>query len=91
MVCIVFNESHLSHSEPLFKILNALNVYKINSYQHLNFMYRLRNSDIPAIFNAIVKKLEHKYSTKFLSLNYTLRKYSFNSGRFSISYQGTKL
>ena len=32
-------------------------------------MYRLRNNDTPAIFNDIVKKPEHKYPTKFSSLN----------------------
>ena len=47
-------------------------------------MNRLDNSNIPAIFNDIVKKLEHKYPTKFLSLNYTLRKYSFSNSRFAI-------
>ena len=31
-VRIVFNESRLSHSKPLLKILNALNFYKINLY-----------------------------------------------------------
>ena len=54
-------------------------------------MYRLGNSDIPAIFNDIVKNPEHKYPTKFLSLNYTLRKYSFINRRFSISFRGPKL
>ena len=63
-VCIVFNEGRLSHAKSLLKILNALNVFKVNLYQHLN-------SDIPAIFNGIVKKPEHKYPTKFLSLNIT--------------------
>ena len=38
-------------------------------------MYRLNNSVIPAIFNDIVKKPEHKHATKFSSFNYTLRKY----------------
>ena len=71
---IVFNEGCLSHSKPFFKILNALNVCKINLYQHLNFMHRLENSNIPAIFNDMIKKPEHKYPTKFSSLNYTLRK-----------------
>ena len=51
VVRIVFNEVHLSHSKPLFKFLNALNFYKINLYQHLNFMYRLENSNIPAILD----------------------------------------
>ena len=60
VVRIVFNEGHLSRSKPLFKILNALNVYKINLYQHLNFMYKLKNFNIPAIFNDIVKKSERK-------------------------------
>ena len=35
----LFNEGRLSQSKPLFKILNALNAFKINSYQHLNFVY----------------------------------------------------
>ena len=46
VVRIVFNEGCLNHSKPLFKILNALNICKFNLYQHLNFMYRLGNSDI---------------------------------------------
>ena len=54
-------------------------------------MYRIENSNIPAIFSDIVKKPEHKYSTKFSSLNYTLRKYSFTNSRFAISFQGPKL
>ena len=54
-------------------------------------MYRLGNSDIPAIFNDIVKKPEHKYPTKFSNLNYTLSKYSFINSRFSISFRGPKL
>ena len=64
-VRIVFNEGRLNHSKPLFKTLNALNVYKINLYQHLNFMYRLENSNIPAILNDILKKTEHKYPQNF--------------------------
>ena len=42
-------------------------------------------------FNDIVKKPEHKYPTTFLSLNYTLRKYSFTNSRFLISFRGPKL
>ena len=80
-VRIIFNEGRLNHSKPFFKTLNALNIYKINLYQHLNFMYRLKNSNIPAIFNDIV----NKYPTKFS------RKYSFTNSRFAISFRGPKL
>ena len=38
-VRIVFNKDRLTHSKPLFKNLNALNVHQINIYQHLNFMH----------------------------------------------------
>ena len=54
-------------------------------------MYRLGNSNITAIFNAIIKKPEHKYPTKFSSLKYTLKNYSFTNSRFSISFRGPKL
>ena len=53
-------------------------------------MYRLGNSDIPAIFNDIVKKPENKYTTKFSSLNYTLKKNCFTNSRFSIFFRGPK-
>ena len=35
---IVFNQEKLTHSRPLLRSLNALNVYQINFYQHLNFI-----------------------------------------------------
>ena len=53
-------------------------------------MYRLGNSVIPVIFNDIVKKTEHKYPKKSLTLNYSLRMYSFTNSRFSISFRGPK-
>ena len=31
---IIFNQNKLSHSRPLLRSLNALNVYQINLYQH---------------------------------------------------------
>ena len=40
-VRIVFNKNKLTHSKPLFKNLNVLNVYQTNIYQHLNFMHNL--------------------------------------------------
>ena len=64
-VCIVFNKDKLTHSKPLFKNLNALNVYQINIYQHLNFMHKFINNQIPSIFSSLIKRPEHKYPTNF--------------------------
>ena len=38
---IIFNQEKLTHSRPLLPSLNALNVYQINLYQHLNFMHEV--------------------------------------------------
>ena len=64
-VCIVFNEDKLTHSRPLLRALHALNVYQINLYQHLNFMYKLNTNQVSSIFNDLIKKPEHKYPTRF--------------------------
>ena len=74
---IVFNEGRLSHSKSLFKILITLNVYKINLFQHLNFMYRLENNDIPAILNNIVKKARAQIPNKIFELKLHLKKVFF--------------
>ena len=42
-------------------------------------------------FHNIVKNPEHKYPIKFLTLNYTLRKYFLTNSRFSVFFLGTKL
>ena len=48
---IVFNQEKLIHSRPLLRSLNAVNVYQINLYQHLNFMRKASNNVSPLIFN----------------------------------------
>ena len=39
---IIFDEDILTHSRPLLRSLNALNIYQINLYQHANFMYKFQ-------------------------------------------------
>ena len=62
---IVFNKDKLTHSKPLFEHLNVLNVYQINIYQHLNFMHKFINNQIPSIFIDLIKRPDHKYPTNF--------------------------
>ena len=90
-VRIVYNKDKLSHSKPLLRNLNALNVYQINIYQHLGFMHRFNNDETPKVFNDIIKRPEHRYPTSFSSLNFTLKPYSLNSTKYSISFRGPKL
>ena len=63
---IIFNENNMTHSRPLLRSLNALNVYQINLlFQHLRFMYNFNKNETPIIFNNLIKKPIHKHSTKF--------------------------
>ena len=88
---IVFDEDRLYHSRPLLQRLNALNVYQINLFQHLNFMHRLSIDNLPKNFNNTFKKPGHKYSTKFSICDYSLKKHSLKSSKFAVSYRGPEL
>ena len=90
-VRIVFNKDKLNHSKPLFKNLNALNIYQINIYQHLNYMHKFTNNQIPSIFSDFIKRPNHKYPTNFSQSSFYLKRYSLNSTKYSISIRGPKL
>ena len=53
---IIFNESKMTHSKPLLRSLNTLNVYQINLFQHLRFMHNFNKNENPAVFNNLIKK-----------------------------------
>ena len=88
---IVFDENRLCHSRPLLRRLNALNVYQINLFQHINFMYRLSIDDLAKHFNNTFKNPDHKYPKKFSICNYSLKKHSLKCSKFAVSYRGPKL
>ena len=76
-VRIVFNKHLLTHSKHLFENLNALNIYRKSIYQHLNFMRKFINNQIPSIFSCFRKRADHKYPTNFLQSSFLLKKVFF--------------
>ena len=88
---IVFDENWLCHSITLPWRLNALNVHQINFFQHLNFMHRVSIDGLPKSFSNTFKKPDHEYPTKFSIFNYSLKKNSLKSSKFSVSSQESKL
>ena len=90
-VRIVFNKDKLNNSKPLFENLNALKVYQINIYQHLNFIHKLINNQIPSIFSDFIKRPDHNYPTNVLQSRFYLKRYSLNSTKYSVSIRGPKL
>ena len=88
---IIFNVDKFTHSRPLMKNLNVLNVYQINIYQSLIFMYKFNNKMTPTIFNTLFKKIEHAYPTRFSNNNFVQPKTFSKTTNFSISKRGPYL
>ena len=77
-VCIAFHEDILTQSRPLLLSLNILNVYQINLYQHLAFMYKINKNKAPLTFSELIKKPFHKYTTKFSENCFSLKAISLS-------------
>ena len=88
---IIFYEDILTHSRPLLRSLNALNVYQINLYQHANFMYKFKNNQTPKVFDDMFEKPSHKYPTRSSEVSYTYKKFSLNSSKYSIPIRVPKI
>ena len=81
----------LSHSRSLLRSLNALNVYQINLYQHLNFIYKFKNKQTPKIFNNIIDTPVHQYPTKFSEAKFSVKRFALRSTKYSVSVRGPKI
>ena len=84
----------MTHSRPLLRslnTLNVLNVYQINLFQHLRFMYNFNKNETPVVFNNLIKKPVHKYPTKFSKNNFSLKSFFLNGSKFCVSFRGPKV
>jgi hypothetical protein len=81
IVRLITFKSYSEHTEPLFKKLNLLNIYKINDYMTSLFMFQFYNmNNMPEIFNNFFKtnnEIHHHNtrSSKKLHKTYTRTNY----------------
>ena len=52
-VRIITLSNYISHSEPIFKTLNLLNIDDIHKMNQYKFIHKLYNSSLPAYFNSL--------------------------------------
>ena len=90
-VHIVFNVEKLTHSHLLQQSLSALNIYQINLYHHLAFMYKFNKNKATLTFNKLIKKPFHKHPTKFSKICLSLKAISLKSTKYSIYFCGPKI
>ena len=67
---------------------DILNVYKLNLYQVLNFMFRVHNEIIPKSFQTKFQFIEHKYETRKSKDNFIVPNINTRITRFAISSHG---
>ena len=51
---LIYFKDKLTHAEPLFKKRNALNVYQLNIFQTLNFIYKTKHQLVPSAVPLVI-------------------------------------
>ena len=87
---IIFQKDRLAHSRPLMRQLQALNVYQLNIYQIILFVFKTKIGITPITFQNIFSHIEHNYPTRFSKNNLQLHR-SSRTPKFSILLRGPKL
>ena len=87
---IIFFKDRLSHANPLLKQINALNIYQLNIYNTLIFMYKSQIGLVPDIFHEICSIPKNKYILRS-SDDFSIPLKKSKLTQFSISYRAPQL
>ena len=87
---ILFQDRHVP-AKLLMTRLKTLNIFQLNIYQILLFMFKIKHNQNPDIFNNQFSDIHHKYSTRFSSYNFLQPKKYSNSTYYSIANRGPLL
>ena len=71
--------------------MNALNVYEINIFQVLKFMYKSNHNLNPRVFDNTFTEIHHRHPTRFSRSNFKQQKMITKTTSFAISSYGPKI
>ena len=69
IIPMVHIHANLNFDEKM-KYLDIVNIYKLNLYQLLNIMFRVKTNSIPETLQNKFKVIEHNYSTIYSEYNF---------------------
>ena len=72
----------------LMKELNILTVYQVNILQHLLFMFKVKNSITPRVFNQAFSLIDHLYPTRFFNNSFKICDFNLKLTCFAIGFRG---
>ena len=86
---VIFFADRLAYAKPLILDMNALNIYQINTYQHLILLYEAQTDTAPLIYFNKFSKVSHNFPTSSKnSCNYTIPKLTMKLTNFATSQRG---
>ena len=68
--------------------MKVLNIYKLNIYLVLTFMYEIKRDTAPAAFRNDFREISHRYSTGFSQSNFVEGNILSNQKKFAVSSRG---
>ena len=71
--------------------MKVLNIYKLNIYQILNFMFKIKTNTAPCIFENQFTEIQHQYSTRFSKNSFVESQLVCCQTKFSVSSRGRSL
>ena len=90
-VRIIYSKVKFTHSKPLTRDMNTLNVYQINIFQVLKFMYKANHNLNARVFHNTLTEIHHRYPKRFSRSNYKQPKLITKATSFVISSRGSKI
>ena len=71
--------------------MKVLNIYKLNIYQILNFMFKIKPITAPCSFENQFTEIQQQYSTRFSKNSFVENLLVYGQTKFSVSSRGPRL
>ena len=66
----------------------SLNIYKLNIYQVLTFMFKIKQDTVPVSFRNDFREISHRYPTRFSQSNFVEGNILSNQTKLAVSSRG---
>ena len=86
----IFETENCNIKESMTK-MKILNIYKLNIYQVLNFMHRIKTNTAPIVFHNNFNEINHPYSTRFSNNRFVEKKSFLKPSKITVSSLGPRL
>ena len=71
--------------------MKVLNIYKLNIYQILSFMFKIKTNTAPCVFENQFMEIQHQYSSRFSKSSFVESQLVYSQTKFSVSSQRSRL